>query len=50
MQRIVGQMMALVAVGYVGLGALRAGPLERFSHALAGLAVVASGALILLGL
>jgi nickel/cobalt exporter len=46
----VGTMLAMVTVGYLGLGVLRTGPIERFAHALAGLAVVVSGGLILAGL
>ena len=42
----VGAMLLLVAVGHLGLGALRLGPFARYGHALAGLAVVMSGLVI----
>lgn len=45
-----GTMVAVVTLGYLGLARLGAGPLERYAHALAGLALVACGAAIQLGL
>jgi sulfite exporter TauE/SafE len=42
-------MLAAVWVGYLGLSRLSFGNLERYSHALAGLAVLACGAAIQLG-
>ena len=46
----VGTMAALVALGHLGMARLPLGPLERYSHALAGLALVACGLAIRLGL
>lgn len=47
----VGMMVAIVALGYTGLKLIRLAPLERWSHALAGFAIVASGlAIKVLGL
>lgn len=46
----VGTMTLLVGVGYLGLSRLAFGRLERYSHALAGLAIFACGAAIRLGL
>jgi sulfite exporter TauE/SafE len=47
----VGTMLAVVALGYYGLARIRVRPLERFGHALAGLALFASGgAIAFLGL
>jgi hypothetical protein len=43
-------MLGAVWVGYVGLSRLSFGRMERYSHALAGLAVLACGAAIQLGL
>lgn len=43
-------MTAVVAVAYLGLSQLATGRLERYSHALAGLALVACGLAIQLGL
>jgi hypothetical protein len=44
-------MLALVLVGHAGLARLPLGPLERWSHAMAGGVIVASGlAVALLGL
>jgi hypothetical protein len=43
-------MLAVVAIGYLGLSRLAFGGLERFSHALAGLTIVACGLAIQLGL
>ena len=42
-------MLAAVTVGYLGISSLSLGRLERFSHALAGLALVACGLAIQLG-
>lgn len=47
----VGAMLALVAAGYLGLEQLRVGArVQRWSHTLAGTAVIVSGLLILAGL
>lgn len=43
-------MTAMVLAGYYGLARLSVGPLERYSHALAGLALAACGLAIQLGL
>jgi threonine/homoserine/homoserine lactone efflux protein len=43
-------MLAVVALGYLGLSRLAFGRLERYSHALAGLTLVACGLAIQLGL
>ena len=43
-------MMAIVALAYVGIGALRFNPLQRYAHALAGFVVLACGAAIKAGL
>jgi nickel/cobalt exporter len=43
-------MLAIVAIGYLGVSRLAFGRLERYSHALAGLAIVACGLAIQLGL
>lgn len=43
-------MLAAVVVGYYGLAAVRLGGVERYSHALAGLALFVCGAAIQLGL
>lgn len=46
----VATMVAVVTVGYLGMARLALGPMERYAHALAGLALVACGAAIQLGL
>lgn len=46
----VSTMLLVVAVGYLGLSRLSLGGLERYSHALAGLTLVACGLAIQLGL
>jgi ABC-type nickel/cobalt efflux system permease component RcnA len=46
----VATMIAAVTVGYLGVSRLALGSLERYSHALAGLALVACGLAIQLGL
>lgn len=46
----VATMLATVTIGYLGISRLPLGRLERFSHALAGLALVACGLAIQLGL
>lgn len=46
----VATMTAAVLVGYHGLARLSVGPLERYSHALAGLALAACGLAVQLGL
>jgi len=46
----IATMLVTVAVGYLGISRLPLGRLERFSHALAGLALVACGLAIQLGL
>jgi len=46
----VATMLVTVTVGYLGISQLPLGRLERFSHALAGLALVACGLAIQLGL
>ena len=46
----IGTMAAVVALGYCGLSRLPMGRLERYSHALAGAALVACGLAIRLGL
>jgi nickel/cobalt exporter len=46
----VATMLVAVAVGYLGISRLPLGRLERFSHAFAGLALVACGLAIQLGL
>ena len=46
----VGTMTAVVGLGYFGLTGLALGRLERYSHALAGLALVACALAIQLGL
>jgi len=46
----VGTMMAIVAAGYLGLSVLPGRALARYSHALAGFALAACGALIQIGL
>ncbi|NHZ72906.1 MAG: hypothetical protein GWP16_00340 [Nitrospirae bacterium] len=46
----VATMLATVAVGYLGISRLPLGRLERFSHALAGLTLVACGLAIQLGI
>ena len=43
-------MLATVTIGYLGISRLAVGSLERYSHALAGLALVACGLAIQLGL
>ena len=46
----IATMLAVVALGYLGLSRLAFGRLERYSHALAGLTLVACGLAIQLGL
>jgi hypothetical protein len=46
----IATMMTIVAVGYFGLSRLPFGKLERYSHALAGMALVACGLAIQMGL
>ena len=43
-------MLGMVWAGYVGIGAARLGPMERYGHALAGLTIVACGTAMKLGL
>ncbi len=45
----IATMLGTVAVGYYGLSAARFGPLARYSHAAAGLALLACGGMIQLG-
>ena len=45
-----GTMTAAVAIAYIGLSRLAMPPLQRYSHATAGLAVTACGLAIMLGL
>jgi hypothetical protein len=45
----IATMLAMVTVGHLGLSRLGLGRLERYSHALAGLALVACGLAIQLG-
>lgn len=46
----IATMVTIVALAYLGVGALRLQQLERFSHALAGFVVLTCGAAIKLGL
>ena len=46
----VATMLVTVAVGYLGISRLPLGRLERYSHALAGLALVACGLAIQFGM
>jgi len=46
----IATMTAIVVAGYFGLARLSWGPMQRYGHALAGLAIVACGALMKFGL
>jgi nickel/cobalt exporter len=45
----IGTILVLVSVAYFGLARIRLDPLARFSHALAGVAILVCGSMMLLG-